>query len=98
MTGQELRKRLDWENSLKVGDPVRVHWGYGAGFRACGHGIIAKVNPKSFRVQLTEIVRLNDSYSSEWPEGFVLLGIPRLAAFKRWHSDQAVYPESEATA
>lgn len=42
--------------SLAIGQAVLVAWGYGLGFRAMGRGVVEKLNRRTVRVALTELV------------------------------------------
>lgn len=77
-----------WERELKVGDKVRVNWGYGSGFRATGLAVIEKINAKSFVVRLTEDVPYGNGIG--WEAGKILRGIPNQMAWFRWNREHCV--------
>ena len=80
--------RHRWESELKVGDSVRVNWGYGLGFRAAGLAVIEKINAKSFVVRLIEDVMYNGGIG--WEAGRIIRGIPNMIAWKRWDYEHCV--------
>jgi hypothetical protein len=97
MLATEIRKLLDEDRALRVGQPVRVRWGYGLGFRAEGRGRIAALYPKTVRVELLEGVPNPSGTGIGWPKGFVLKGIPRFSAFtRRWDRWNSVESLPEA--
>ncbi len=77
---ESFKEHLEWEDGLKPGDPVKVNWGYGLGFRASGKGVVTRIFAKSVRVKLTEDVGISSSYGFDagWTAGFELKGIPRV--------------------
>lgn len=96
MIATEVRKLLDEDRALRVGQPVRVRWDYGLGFRAEGRGRIAALYPRSVRVELLEDVPNPSGTGIGWPKGFVLKGIPRFGAFNRtWDRWNSVEPVAE---
>lgn len=95
MTTDELKNmqaRCEWENGLRVGQEVRVRWGYGLGFRAEGVGIIDRIYAKSFRVRLTEDVASPYGGANGWDAGFLLKGIPRMTNWDGWNVEHCVAP------
>lgn len=69
---------LAFDRDLKVGQRVRVYWGYGLGFRVNAAGTVTKLFPQSVRVRLDEDVPdPADSSRVGWPAGFELHQIPR---------------------
>jgi hypothetical protein len=95
MTHLEYRTAAQQDQSLYVGQPVLVRWGYGLGFRVEGHGTIERLYEKSVRVRLSHDVRINDHVG--WNKGFVLQGIPRLIAIERWNTNHCVIPLTAPT-
>lgn len=85
---------VEFDRNLKIGDPVRVAWGYGGGFQAIGVGKVVKLNRKSLWVELTEDGHLRGSDKTSWPKGYVLKGIPRCVLGTnsewQWWSDGSV--------
>mgnify|MGYP001609477333 FL=1 len=86
----DIRAQLAFEATLTVGMPVIVRWGYGLGFRAEGPGVIAKINPKSMQVTLTEDVPFEGKPS--WLKGFTLTGIPRCLNYREWNEANGIFP------
>lgn len=86
-----FRRIVEANRNLKVGDLVRVRWGYGSGFRAEGDGRIVKVFPGSVQVKLDADVPSpyrTGGMTGGWPKGYTLKGIPRWMGnnWNYWHS------------
>ena len=79
---------FQWERDLKVGDKIRVNWGYGLGFRATGLAVIEKINAKSFVVRLTEDVPHGNGIG--WEAGKIIRGIPNKMSWFRWNEEHCV--------
>lgn len=102
----DISKVFEFVQGLKPGDPVRVRWGYGSGFRASGLGKVVKLFPKSVQVELTEPVFMNASYGfvvkkdkPDWPVGFVLKGIPLYpTGSNKWSWEHCVLPADSVEA
>ena len=92
--GQARYKKItDFERNMKVGQRVRVRWGYGSGFRAQGVGELVKINRGSVQVRLVRGVASPYRTGGEgWPTGFVLKGIPKFAG-NNWDYWNSVEPE-----
>jgi hypothetical protein len=96
MTPEQYRQLFREDESLEVGTPVIVRWGYGLNFRVEGKGKIAKVNRKSVQVELTEDVPSpHDADGVGWPAGFVLKGIPRVGNLHQWNYWNSVELEAK---
>lgn len=81
------------DDSLKVGTPVLVRWGYGLSFRAEAKGMIVKVFEKSVQVKLDHDVLSPMSDKIGWNSGFILKGIPRYNLLnEKWNTWNSVTP------
>lgn len=95
-TQKTFMDHVEFDRNLKVGDTVRVAWGYGSGFQASGVGKVVKLNSKSLWVELTEDAGGRHNYSLngvQWPKGYVLKGIPRCVLTNdqwQWWADGSV--------
>lgn len=94
MTGQELRKVWNFENSLKVGDAVTARW-TNAGYQVEAKAEIAKVNEQSFRIRLTEDVQsIYKPRTIGWVKG-TTFSVPRCSlgsGMKLWSCNNRVEP------
>lgn len=87
MTGQDLRKVLDFENGIKAGDIVLAKWTNNYKTPKAKAEVV-KVNSQSFRIRLLEDIQ-------DWLAGQVF-PIPRLAlggtGFSKWSYNNRLEP------
>jgi hypothetical protein len=81
---QQKVEYMRWEKNLKVGNIVYAKWTNSGNYWA-GKGKITKVNEKSFRVELLEMVGAPGGY----PVGFNLT-IPRFLASRYSNSNRVI--------
>lgn len=88
MTGEQFREMVAENAKLAEGVTVRVHWGYGLGFRVSGVGVVTKVFRKSVRVRLLADVAA--PCGEPWRVGHELQGIPRFGNPDWRHGENGV--------
>ncbi len=87
MTSDEYRTVTDFEDNLKLGDKVWVHWR----FNMAGVGKVDKINPKSLNVKLTESAYGRPNGMPEYPVGSIIR-VARITAIAKWGANNRVVP------
>lgn len=54
---------------MVIGDRVKVRWGYGAGYRVEGEGVLVKVNRRSLVVELSRPASICGGFGGTWTAG-----------------------------
>lgn len=88
MTGDQLKLVSAFEDSLKVGDPVKVCW-TNSGYKFSGTGVMAKINTKSFVVTLSTDVSI--SWNEKYSQG-QRITVPRIDNIRLWSGNNRVEP------
>jgi len=79
-----------FEQTLRPGQPVEVHWTFsGMPYEGAAH--IVAINDKSVRASLDHEVTNYLAGSGGWPGGTTIT-VPRATASKRWSRDNGVFP------
>ena len=87
MTADEYRAVTNFEDNLKLGDKVWVHWR----FNCAGIGKVTRINPKSLNVTLTDSAYGRPAGMPEYPVG-TIIRVPRITAIEKWGANNRVEP------
>lgn len=86
----DLKKQMNFEKSIKIGDKVRIHWTNNYSVYAA-EAIVSKINQNSVRAKITDAILRGDKII--YPANHEIISpLCNLSTIDRWSHNNCIKP------